>query len=130
MKRLLSLALLAACTSSTPDIPEVRSDVARDMQPVVSPTDYATLVSGNTQFAADLYRQVHEKPGNLFMSPHSISIALAMTYAGANTNTATQMASALHFTPPDAQRHAAFNKLRSEERRVGKECRSRWSPYH
>ena len=23
-----------------------------------------------------------------------------------------------------------FNPLRSEERRVGKECRSRWSPYH
>ena len=22
------------------------------------------------------------------------------------------------------------NVLRSEERRVGKECRSRWSPYH
>ena len=22
------------------------------------------------------------------------------------------------------------NKVRSEERRVGKECRSRWSPYH
>ena len=24
----------------------------------------------------------------------------------------------------------ALNVLRSEERRVGKECRSRWSPYH
>ena len=23
-----------------------------------------------------------------------------------------------------------FTRLRSEERRVGKECRSRWSPYH
>ena len=23
-----------------------------------------------------------------------------------------------------------LQKLRSEERRVGKECRSRWSPYH
>ena len=23
-----------------------------------------------------------------------------------------------------------FIKVRSEERRVGKECRSRWSPYH
>ena len=23
-----------------------------------------------------------------------------------------------------------FKKERSEERRVGKECRSRWSPYH
>ena len=25
---------------------------------------------------------------------------------------------------------AAIPNLRSEERRVGKECRSRWSPYH
>ena len=24
----------------------------------------------------------------------------------------------------------AFEQMRSEERRVGKECRSRWSPYH
>ena len=24
----------------------------------------------------------------------------------------------------------SFNEARSEERRVGKECRSRWSPYH
>ena len=23
-----------------------------------------------------------------------------------------------------------IRKMRSEERRVGKECRSRWSPYH
>ena len=26
--------------------------------------------------------------------------------------------------------HKRFDKFRSEERRVGKECRSRWSPYH
>ena len=25
---------------------------------------------------------------------------------------------------------AIADELRSEERRVGKECRSRWSPYH
>src|ERR1041385_920094 len=25
---------------------------------------------------------------------------------------------------------ARHNRVRSEERRVGKECRSRWSPYH
>ena len=23
-----------------------------------------------------------------------------------------------------------YDNIRSEERRVGKECRSRWSPYH
>ena len=26
--------------------------------------------------------------------------------------------------------HDPFTLTRSEERRVGKECRSRWSPYH
>src|SRR3989442_3355533 len=29
-----------------------------------------------------------------------------------------------------AERAAALTRQRSEERRVGKECRSRWSPYH
>src|SRR2546421_4141600 len=39
--------------------------------------------------------------------------------------------------PPTPQKHIVspkvivpFTRLRSEERRVGKECRSRWSPYH
>src|SRR5574344_2586325 len=30
----------------------------------------------------------------------------------------------------DDCKQAAFCSTRSEERRVGKECRSRWSPYH
>src|SRR5690348_10808388 len=29
-----------------------------------------------------------------------------------------------------AEHHAVLDSARSEERRVGKECRSRWSPYH
>ena len=28
------------------------------------------------------------------------------------------------------QKKGLIEKVRSEERRVGKECRSRWSPYH
>src|SRR2546430_15101375 len=35
---------------------------------------------------------------------------------------------ARHPVLPDARRYTGA--LRSEERRVGKECRSRWSPYH
>ena len=31
---------------------------------------------------------------------------------------------------PGARALAALATTRSEERRVGKECRSRWSPYH
>src|SRR5256886_4715567 len=33
-----------------------------------------------------------------------------------------------HRLQPTSNTHVRF--LRSEERRVGKECRSRWSPYH
>src|SRR5256885_5402595 len=36
-----------------------------------------------------------------------------------------------HDTPAALKSYAArFHARRSEERRVGKECRSRWSPYH
>ena len=35
-----------------------------------------------------------------------------------------------HRTNRIAKFTADREKLRSEERRVGKECRSRWSPYH
>src|SRR6266508_5280940 len=31
---------------------------------------------------------------------------------------------------PGLERREEVDELRSEERRVGKECRSRWSPYH
>jgi serpin B len=43
----------------------------------------ADLVNSNTTFALDLYRALRKEDGNLFFSPHSISTALAMTYAGA-----------------------------------------------
>ena len=33
-------------------------------------------------------------------------------------------------TPRDLYIVVRYNDSRSEERRVGKECRSRWSPYH
>lgn len=113
MHRSLALLLvISACSDSTSiDIPEVRSDLDRELAPNVTPTQLETLVSGNRAFAADLYGAVRSEPGNLFMSPHSISTALAMTYAGARSTTATQMAEALHFTLPEAELHAAFNKL-------------------
>lgn len=69
------------------------------------------LVSGNTAFAIDLYQRLAEKPGNLFYSPYSISLALAMTYAGARGETERQMAQTLRFSLPQEQLHPAFNML-------------------
>src|SRR2546430_15903633 len=39
-------------------------------------------------------------------------------------------ATSVHLTLSDIVREAMNVDERSEERRVGKECRSRWSPYH
>jgi len=78
------------------------------------PTDVHALVAANSQFAFDLYHElVKESPGqNLFFSPESISYALAMTYSGAQGNTASQIAKALHFDAlPTDQLNVAFNAL-------------------
>ena len=45
--------------------------------------DVAAVAAGNTKFALKLYNQLNNEKGNLFLSPYSISTALAMTYAGA-----------------------------------------------
>jgi serpin B len=111
------LGTLAACSSAAPPVdavPMAQSTKPR-AQPIVPAPDAQALQAGNTAFAADLYQTLRSEPAaqgkNLFFSPHSISLALAMTYAGARGNTATQMASALHYTLPQAQLHPAFNAL-------------------
>jgi serpin B len=89
----------------------VASAKQRISNPAVSATNLKALTDGNTAFALDLYQRLRAEPGNLFYSPYSVSSALAMTFAGARGETAEQMASALHFTLPQDQLHAAFNAL-------------------
>ena len=75
------------------------------------------LVSANTAFALDLYQRLRRGEGSIFFSPYSISVALAMTYAGARGATAEEMARVLHFdlfgeTGGSAPRlHSAFGEL-------------------
>ena len=73
--------------------------------------DVAAAVKGNNEFAFDLYGQLRKQDGNLFLSPNSISTALAMTYAGARGDTAAEMAKALHFNLPEDKLHPAFGGL-------------------
>jgi len=87
------------------------SDKDRETSPQVSDSDMAELSDGNTEFAFDLYQALRSEEGNLFYSPYSISVALAMTYAGARGETAQQMAETLHFSLPQDRLHPAFNLL-------------------
>ena len=84
--------------------------------PEVPSGDLSELVEENTAFAFDLYRLLAERQEgeNLLYSPYSISLALAMTYAGARGETEEQMAHALRFTLPGERLHPAFNALDQE----------------
>ena len=100
-----------ADAGSAPDIVSAMSSVQRIADPQVPAADITTLASDNAAFAFAAYQQLIKTHANLVFSPASISIALAMTYAGAATTTATEMAQALHYTLPPAQLHPAFNAL-------------------
>ena len=73
--------------------------------------DMQSMVEGNRAFALDLYGELKGGEGNLFFSPHSISTAFAMTYAGARGNTAVQMAEVLHFSLEQERLHPAFASI-------------------
>jgi len=107
---------LAGCSASGPVETVVKADEARSdkprLQAASSDADQIPeLVEGNTEFAFDLYRELFNSEENLFYSPYSLSVALAMTYAGASGETEQQMAEALRFELPQAQLHPTFNVL-------------------
>jgi serpin B len=107
----LSLVLpLTGCTG-TASAGLIESDKERITSPDVSSTDESTLVDGNNAFAFDLLQELKSEDGNIFYSPYSISLALAMTYAGARGETATQMADTLHYNLSQDKLHPAFNYL-------------------
>jgi len=90
---------------------QVKSKLTRISNPQIPPNDQSMLAAANRAFSADLYQKLRMQDGNLFFSPYSISLALAMTYAGARGDTAAQMAEALHFSLPPERLHPAFNAL-------------------
>ena len=89
---------------------EIRSDKER-AAPSAGNADVADLVNSNSAYAFGLYQALRGQDGNLFYSPHSISLALAMTYAGAAGQTERQMADTLRFSMPQDRLHPAFNDL-------------------
>ncbi|MBX3187371.1 MAG: serpin family protein [Labilithrix sp.] len=110
-------SLAAACSAASPEPPKadveiVKSSLARDTTPAVTPAELETFAADQADFAIDLYQAVRKgESGDVFLSPHSVSTALAMTYAGARGATQTEMKKALRFSLDDAPLHRSFGYL-------------------
>jgi serpin B len=60
----------------------------------------------------DLHRKLAGGDANLCLSPYSIQVALAMTFAGADGQTRAEMAKALHYPEEGTAIHDAFAELK------------------
>ncbi|MDX1974715.1 MAG: serpin family protein [Rickettsiales bacterium] len=73
--------------------------------------DHQQVIAGNQAFARELYKQLRANTGNIFLSPYSVSTALAMTTAGARSKTETEMLQTLQQTLPAERLHPAMGSV-------------------
>ena len=88
-----------------------------------------TAASSTNQFGLDLYRKIATGDGNLCLSPYSIESALAMTFAGADGATRTEMARVLHLPANGDEIHTSFAVLEKSLEAMAEETKkdtARW----
>ena len=57
-----------------------------------------TVADGNNLFACEMFAKLSDDAHNVVFSPLSISTAMAMVYAGARKETASEIAAVMHFS--------------------------------
>jgi len=86
----------------------------------VRAADFNQAATTTNQLGVDLYRQIAIGDGNLCLSPYSIQSALAMTFAGADGQTRSEMAHVLHFSNDGDTIHASFAALQQSLEEMAK----------
>ena len=133
MKRLIPIVLLSAfiasCASKTQKSDAPSESAPISMEEATADEDRAgadgveaerrrvgveDLVRTNNQFAFDLLKSM--PPDNLVYSPHSVSSALAILYAGAEGDTAEQIRQTTRFEISEKDVHQKFGLLQDELR--------------
>ena len=82
--------------------------------PPANAANTANLTRGSNAFGFELYQRLRQRPGNLVMSPASLTTALILAWVGARGETAAQMRKVLHLEgTPDAVADASARLARS-----------------
>jgi serpin B len=94
-----------------PSAPSSAPSPASSSAPAVAPAAVAPLAAASNAFGFDLWSRMRATPGNLALSPASISTALAMTWGGAKGDTAAEMKQTLRLTVDADAAMAGWGKL-------------------
>src|SRR5256885_15845792 len=100
-----------------PELPEVET-VARGLRQAILGRRILSVTLGKTDFIDDPAALEQHLPGRRIEAVDRYGKFMLLQLSAANGETRA------------ATNGDAAPASRSEERRVGKECRSRWSPYH
>jgi serine protease inhibitor len=110
MKKVMNLVILLVSVFTIIFFGSVSAETTSSPTPLntqvdklVTVTHPTTLVNANSQFAFEIFKQLNttETGNNVFISPLSISTALAMLYEGANSDTKAEIAKALNYSGID-----------------------------
>jgi serpin B len=123
--------------STRPEIPLKVPDAAsaaRRMPRLLMDSRRDAIVYGNNRFAIELYGKLAKRTqGNLLVSPHSVSNAVAQAYAGARGHTAREIDWTMHFNLQQEEVPAGFRTLRASSFLSGPDAQvtpfsQLWSP--
>jgi len=116
----LSIFLFGCTNAGIPNDQPIQDTISpSDQQPVtplvdevtVTSKDTNSIVEANNKFAFDLYSKYQTEDGNIFISPYSVSTALAMTYEGAKGQTAKEMQTVLYLPENAELRRDAISQI-------------------
>jgi len=84
---------------------------ARAVDTYATTKSVASLSDSMNDFSFDMYQQLGDADDNVFFSPYSVFVALAMTYEGARGDTAEQMKDVLGFEQNDEISLCSFGRI-------------------
>lgn len=88
-----------------------KSNLNRESSPDISLEQIQVLAQDNTNFALSFYDNIRQEDGNIIFSPISLSLALSMALAGAESATEEAMLDSLQFSLAENEIYPTFNAL-------------------
>lgn len=88
-----------------------RDDAAEAMVPAKLDADGKRIVDGLNRFSGEIYSRMNVEPGDVAISPASISTAFGLAYAAARGTTAEDIAATLHYPTDISDFHKSYGQL-------------------